>query len=100
MVVVDIKQNRKLRIKWFRLAVLFTVGYCLYIFVNQQLEPNAIKREEALNQTRVEMFKQTNSALAEEKALLQTNEYVEKIAREELGLAKPGEVPYVSGGKK
>ena len=94
------KQNRKLRIKWARLAVLFTIGYCLYIFVNQQLELNAIKREVALNQAKVEQLRQTNTALSEEKALLLTNEYVEKLAREELGLAKPGEVPYVSGEKK
>ncbi len=36
-----------------------------------------------------------NEKLEEEKKQLQTPEAIEKVAREELGLVKPGEVPYV-----
>lgn len=94
------QQNRKLRVKWFRLAVLLTVGYCAYVFICQQLEINAIKREMNVTQIKMEQLKQQNASLAEEKSLLNTPAYVEKIAREELGLAKPGEVPYISGEKR
>lgn len=35
-------------------------------------------------------------ALSEELAYAQTDEYVERVARDELGLMRPGEIRYVS----
>ncbi|MBQ9952477.1 MAG: septum formation initiator family protein [Clostridia bacterium] len=37
--------------------------------------------------------------LREELAFSQTDEYVERVARDELGLLMPGEIRYVSSGK-
>ncbi|ETJ41116.1 Septum formation initiator, partial [human gut metagenome] len=40
-------------------------------------------------------LKQRNEELEQEKAKLQDPKTIEGVAREELGLVKPGEVPYV-----
>ncbi|MDR3589722.1 MAG: septum formation initiator family protein [Negativicutes bacterium] len=92
--------GRKFRVKWFRLAVMMTVGYCLYVLAGQQLELNAVNREAEATRGRVEQLKQLNKSYAEEKVRLSTPAYVERLARDELGLAKPGEVPYVPAEKK
>jgi cell division protein FtsB len=90
--------RRKYRIKWFRLAVLVIFGYGLYIAASQQLDVSAVNHEANATRTRVEQLKQQNKSLAEEKARLATPAYVEKLAREELGLVKPGEIPYIPAG--
>jgi cell division protein FtsB len=87
------------RIRWFRLAVLAVIGYGLYVLAGQQLELNAVNREAEATRTRLEQLRQTNQTMAAEKEKLATPAYVEKVAREELGLVKPGEVPYVPAGK-
>jgi cell division protein FtsB len=92
--------GRKLRIKWFRLAIMMTVGYCLYVLAGQQLELNAVNREAEATRGRVEQLKQLNKSYAEEKVRLSTPAYVERLARDELGLVKPGEVPYIPAEKK
>ncbi|MDR3559995.1 MAG: septum formation initiator family protein [Negativicutes bacterium] len=92
--------RRKYRIKWFRLAILLTVGYSLYILAGQQMELNAVNRETEATRERVEQLRQLNKSYGEEKTRLSTPAHVEKLARDELGLVKPGEVPYVPAEKK
>lgn len=87
------------RIRWFRLLVLAVVGYGLFTLASQQVELNAINREAEATRIRLEQLRQANHTLSDEKARLATPAYVEKLARDELGLVKPGEVPYVPAGK-
>jgi cell division protein FtsB len=91
--------RRTYRMRWFRLTVLLIVGYSMYVLVNQQLEINAVKRETEATRSRMEQMKQLNQSYVDEKVRLTTPAYVEKLAREELGLAKPGEIPYIPAGK-
>ena len=91
--------RRKIRVRWFRLAAIVVVGYCCYILVNQQLELSAIRQETDATRVKVDQLRQLNKSFADEKVRLSTPAYLEKLAREELGLAKPGEVPYVPAGK-
>lgn len=60
-----------------------------------QVEEQTIIAEERLNKA-----KQINEELSREKDNLNKLEYVEKVAREELGMTKPGEVPYISEEKE
>lgn len=92
--------RRKYRIKWFRMAFMLVVGYCLFVVVNQQLELNAINREADATRAKLEQLKQLNTSYAKEKSQLSTTQYVEKLARDELGMAKPGEVPYIPADKR
>lgn len=87
--------RRRYRIRWFRVLVLLTAAYFLYLAVGQQFELYTIQRETYSLKDRIAELEQSNKALTDEKARLASPAYVEKIAREQLGLVKPGEVPYI-----
>lgn len=55
------------------------------------LELRADEAEIALRHKR-----ELNADLKRRVAELQTDEYIEKVAREKLGLIKPGEIPYLT----
>ena len=87
--------RRKYRIRWIRVLVLLTAAYFIFLAVGQQFELYTIQRETYSLRGRIAELVQTNKSLADEKSKLSSPAYVEKIAREELGLVKPGEVPYI-----
>ena len=72
-------------------AVAFTAGeipHPLLLICAFEIETAAIR-------ARMQELEQANKALTEEKVKLSNPAYLEKLAREELGLVKPGEVPYI-----
>jgi cell division protein FtsL len=74
-------------------------SYFIYLAVAQQSQLFSIRRESQATQTQLQQLQQTNAALQEERKALHDPKYVEKLAREELGLVKPGEIPYISAEK-
>lgn len=93
------KQGRK-RFSWFRLICVLLAGYACYMSVQQQLELRAIRSEKEAAQAKLLQLQQHNADLKEETELLQQPKYVEKLAREQLGLTKPGEVLFMQGEKQ
>lgn len=87
--------RRKYRIRWFRVLVLLTAAYFIYLAVEQQFELYTIQRETYALRSRIAELEQANQSMTDEKIQLSSPAYVEKIARDELGLVKPGEVPYI-----
>lgn len=83
------------RFSWFRLGILVMAGYFCYVFVGQQLELARIRQETELVKARMNEVVESNNKLTAEKEKLSTATYIEKVAREQLGLVKPGEVPYI-----
>lgn len=96
----DLKRTPKRRVKnsskrmWgmvrLGLAVIFLIvliqqGYTLY----------SLHQEKQQLEQQLEDLKKENETLSEQKKLLEDNKHIESVAREELGLVKPGEVPYV-----
>jgi cell division protein FtsB len=77
----------------WRVAVLLVAGAAaLYVFGAGFLEWYALTREVArLTVVRRDLQEQ-NAVLREEMRLLQTPAYIERLAREQLGLVRPGEV--------
>ena len=55
----------------------------------------AVYQEKQHIEQQLQELKQRNEELEQEKAKLQDPKTIEGVAREELGLVKPGEVPYV-----
>lgn len=89
------KHKQSKRFSWFRLCLLVMVGYFCYMIIIQQTELSRIHREiEAVN-SKLSESTEINKSLIAEKEKLSTAEYIEKVAREQLGLVKPGEVPYI-----
>jgi cell division protein FtsL len=87
--------RRKYRIRWLRILILLAAGYFVFLAVGQQFELYTIQRETLSLRERILELEQANQSLADERKKMAAPAYVEKIAREQLGLVKPGEVPYI-----
>lgn len=95
VMVMPKKRSKSKKFSWFRLCIVIMMGYFCYVVIDQQTELYQIRREtEAVNAQMVEV-RAANSSLRAEKENLNKAAYIEKVAREELGLVKPGEVPYI-----
>jgi len=70
----------------FGVAFLYLRGYLELVRVNYQI--SVVEREIGVWEARCE-------ELRKQIEYLSSDEYVEKVAREELGLVKPGEVPFI-----
>ena len=84
---------------WFVLVLVGIVGYFSYTFVSQQLHLNAIDQDYAAAQARLAHAQEENAALRREKSELEDPAYIEKVARENLGMTRQGELPYISSRK-
>lgn len=92
--------RRKYRVKWFKLIAIVLSSYVIYLCISQQIQLNAIGHEAELTRMELGQIQQINTALTEERNALNDRRYIEKLAREELGLVKPGETPYTVVEKK
>lgn len=90
---------KKRRFDIFIIILFAALGYFIYIAVNQQIYISNIEQERAAIQTRFEEEQAKNKELSEEKQALQDPAYIEKIAREELGMTRKDEIPYVASDK-
>lgn len=97
------KKPRSQRI-WRRLVVGIFLIYSVIVigsFVHQTVKMNQLERDISAVENKIKQVESSNNKLKEEIKLLQTEEYIERRAREELNLVKPGEkvvIPAV--GKK
>ena len=89
----------KRKVSWFRVVLVIIVAYFGYVGFNQQVNLNTIDREQESADSRLSEANQIHNELVVEKNKLNQADYIEKIAREELGLVKPGELPYISSNK-
>ena len=81
-----IKQRKGL-FNWFTILLVIIIGYFAVILVKQQIYLNQVSADQAAAEER----------LVKEKDDLNRLDYIEKIAREELGMTRRGELPYSSG---
>ena len=90
--------NQKKLVKF--IFIFFVMLYTGWILVAQQLQMEANKTK--LAQVDVEIKKQQvlQQQLTEKKAVVNTPEYMEKVAREKLNLAKPDEIIFVDASAK
>lgn len=70
------------------LYISFSLGSRLDQLYNMQKNIEAMRAE-------IEDLRERNAALHEELERLQSNDYIEQVAREKLGLVKPGEARIV-----
>lgn len=88
-------KRSRFKINWFNIVVCILSGYFIYTFIGQQMQINSLDREVQNTRLQIEALNEEAKKLTEERERLNSTAYIEKIAREELGLVKPGEVPYV-----
>lgn len=80
---------------WFYVILAIILIGSGYTFSQQQILLDSIDEDTISAQEKLKAVQDDNAALLEEKENLQKPEYVEKIAREELGMTREGELPYI-----
>lgn len=84
-------------INWFTILMVIIIGYFAVILVKQQVYLNQVSVDQAAAEERLATAKAEHEKLVKEKDDLNRLDYIEKIAREELGMTRKGELPYSSG---
>ncbi|BAF58369.1 hypothetical membrane protein [Pelotomaculum thermopropionicum SI] len=77
------------------LVALLLLGYLAITFSSQFSRLSVLQKNVDSIQQEVQELKQKNAALREELQMVQSDAYIEKTAREKLGLVKPGETRVV-----
>ena len=90
-------KKRKFRLRHIIIFVIFIYG--VSIFFNQQNLIKELNGEKVMKESEIQLL---NEEILEIKSTIQyayTLEYIEKIAREELGMVKPYETIYIDKSK-
>ena len=88
--------NRQKKPRTVKLTGLWLVVLLLVIsFAIRQSEVIRIKRRIEEAQAEINYLRISNSALEQQIETMKTEEYIEQVAREKLGLVMPGEVQYI-----
>ena len=91
------KRKGKMRIS-LSLVVAF-VGYCSYTILNQQIQINKYDSQISMYEKEIESKNELISYYNEQKNNVNSDEYIESVARESLGLVKPYEKIFVDANK-
>lgn len=87
------KQRRK-GFNWFALFMLVVVAYFSTVLISQQVHLSHVGESQRVADKRLEAVKAENDKLRKQYDELQDLGNIERLAREDLGLAKDGELPY------
>lgn len=85
--------RKKKKFSFKNIVMVLAVLYVGYIVFSTQISMNKIKTEVKVRQQELEKVKEKNQKLQDEVNMSKTEAYYEKLARERLGLVKPGEAP-------
>lgn len=85
------------RPRWFVITVLLILGYFGSMIVSQGLYLSHVHEDQRLASDRLAAAQAENERLRAEKEHLGELPYIEKLAREELGMTGAGELPYAPG---
>ena len=79
---------------WFALIMFVVLAYFGTVLFSQQLHLSHVAENQHIADKRLAAAQAENDALQKQYKELQDLDKIEKIAREDLGLAKEGELPY------
>ena len=86
------KEKKRFKIRHLLLLLFFI--YVISTLITQQFRIAALARQEALLKNQMKNALDEREQLKKEISLLHTDNYIEKVARDELGLVKEGEYIY------
>lgn len=93
------RRKKRRKFDFFVPLLIVIIGYFAFVLVGQQVHLQEVAANQEAADARLAAAEAENAALKQEKADLQDPAYVEKIAREELGMTRHGELPYTDAGK-
>ncbi len=79
---------------WFTVLMLVVFAYFGTVLISQQLHLSQVSESQRIADKKLAAAQEQNEKLRKEYEELQNLDNIEKIAREDLGLAKDGELPY------
>ena len=79
---------------WFALFMLIVVAYFSTVLISQQMHLSHVSESQRVADKRLEAVQAENDNLRKQYDELQDLGNIERLAREDLGLAKDGELPY------
>ena len=102
MSVVKHKFEKKQRrqINWFVIIMIIMFLLAAFKLGEQAITYRDLSQERIKAEERLKAAQEENDRLNQEKEQLNDPEYIEKLAREELGMTKNGEIPYVYSKNK
>ena len=86
--------KRQSGFNWFALLMFVVVSYFATVLVSQQLHLSHVAENQRIADKRLAAAQAENEKLRLQYDELLNLENIEKIAREDLGLSKEGEMPY------
>ena len=78
--------------------VIFTVAVCVVCY-NQSQTLEDLKQEAVALESQIEEQKKEKLSLESKQVYYESDEYIEKVAREQLGLVKSGELVFVNNSQ-
>lgn len=94
------RKPQKRRFSWFWAIMAAVIVYFSSILVSQQIYLSQVRHDQALAEVRLAAAQKENEALRQEREKLEDLSYIERIAREELGMTRKGELPYTMSRSK
>lgn len=91
------EKRKKGWFSWFTVLLIIIILYFSSILISQQLYLNQVSEDQAAAEARLAAAQQEHDKLVQEKDDLNRLDYIEKIAREQLGMTRKGELPYNPG---
>ena len=85
---------------WFMFILIAVMLYSICKIVDQQQALNNLDDDLSQAQARYEAAKKENEELLKEQQNLGDPDYVEILAREDLGMTRQGELPYIYSRKE
>ena len=89
------KVKKKKKIIWSRFFVFIFIMYAIFTIFNQQLKISEMKKTKQGIAHDIQAAQMENDRLKDMLQYTSTEEYIERMAREQLGLVKSDEVIYV-----
>lgn len=90
---------KNLKKHYKKILIVLVAMYIVSIFVSQQKTLNAYSKEVKLYEEKIDIAKDTKESLLNMKDNVNSPEYIEKIAREKLGMYLPNEKVYIDIAK-
>ncbi|WP_297963385.1 septum formation initiator family protein [uncultured Anaerovibrio sp.] len=86
---------QKRQINWFVIAMVIMFLLAAVKLGEQALTYHDLNQDKVQAEARLKAAQKENEQLNQEKEQLMDPAYVEKLAREDLGMTKAGEIPYI-----
>jgi len=87
---------KKRKANWFKVCtILFLAIYASYILIKQEIEMNKYDKEKTFYLEQIELASRKHEEYKHYSEYVKTEEYIEKVAREKLGMLLPEERVYI-----